>query len=172
MNKKDSENICRDDTFRQLYLKYAKDIRQFLFFKTQNIEQAEDIMQDAFVKLWDNCNNVNFSKVKSYLFTTANHMFINQFRHNKVVRNYENQSSGKGKNIENPEFIAIEKEFLDKINKTIASLPEKQREVFVMNRMEKKKYKEIAKFLDISVKAVEKRMHQALLVMRKEIGDV
>jgi len=172
MQKNSSENICHEDTFRNLYLKYAKDIRQFLFFKTQSIERAEDIMQDAFVKLWDNCSNVNFSKVKSYLFTTANHMFINQFRHDKVVLDYKNQSSGQGKDIENPEFIAIEKEFLEKINTTIASLPEKQREVFVMNRIEKKKYKEIAERLDISVKAVEKRMHQALLVMRKEIGNI
>jgi RNA polymerase sigma-70 factor (ECF subfamily) len=172
MQNKKSENICHEDTFRNLYLKYAKDVRQFLFFKTQDVEKAEDLMQDAFVKLWDNCSNVNFSKIKSYLFTTANHMFINQYRHEKVVLNYKNQSSHSGKNIENPEFIAIEKEFLDKIKKAIASLPEKQREVFVMNRIEKKKYKEIAERLDISVKAVEKRMHQALIVIRKEIGNI
>ncbi len=41
-----------------------------------------------------------------------------------------------------------------------------------MNRIEKKKYKEIAQKLDISVKAVEKRMHQALVIMRKEIGNI
>jgi len=170
--KTETKNICQEETFRRLYLKYAKDIRQFLFFKTQNIERAEDMMQDAFIKLWDNCSNVSFDKVKSYLFTTANHLFINQFRHDKVVRAYENQSTTLDKEVENPEFIAIEKEFLEKINNTIAALPEKQREVFVMNRIEKKKYKEIAELLDISVKAVEKRMHQALVVMRKEIGNI
>jgi DNA-directed RNA polymerase specialized sigma subunit len=47
-----------------------------------------------------------------------------------------------------------------------------EREVFLLNRIEKKKYKEISEMLNISVKAVEKRMHQALLVMRKEIGNV
>jgi RNA polymerase sigma-70 factor (ECF subfamily) len=66
----------------------------------------------------------------------------------------------------------LEKEFMEKLESTIDNLPEKQREVFLMNRIEKKKYKEIAICLNISVKAVEKRMHQALVVMRKEIGDV
>ena len=61
---------------------------------------------------------------------------------------------------------------MEKLENTISALPEKQREVFLLNRIEKKKYKEIALHLDISVKAVEKRMHQALLVMRKEIGNV
>ena len=65
----------------------------------------------------------------------------------------------------------LEKEFMEKLESTIDNLPEKQREVFLMNRIEKMKYKEIALHLDISVKAVEKRMHQALVVMRKEIGD-
>ena len=171
MKNNTSNDLCHEYTFKEIYLKYAKDIRQFVFFKTQDIDKAEDIMQDAFVKLWGNCKNVDYNKVKSYLFSTANNMFINQYNHEKVVRNFKNQKPVENE-VENPEFIILEKEFLDKINQTIASLPEKQKEVFVMNRIEKKKYKEIAETLDISVKAVEKRMHQALLVMRKHIGNV
>jgi RNA polymerase sigma-70 factor (ECF subfamily) len=66
----------------------------------------------------------------------------------------------------------LEKEFMDKLERTIDSLPEKQKEVFLLNRIEKKKYKEIAEQLDISVKAVEKRMHLALVVMRDKIGNI
>ena len=73
---------------------------------------------------------------------------------------------------ESPEFILLEKEFLEKLENTIAGLPQKQREVFLLNRIEKKKYKEIAVLLNISVKAVEKRMHSALLIMREKIGNV
>lgn len=171
MNPRHNQNLCSENSFEQIYNTYAKDLRRFMFFKTQNVEKAEDLMQDAFVKLWDNCKSVNIDKVKSYLFTTANNMFINQVNHEKVKRNYA-KSVTETESKESPEFIYIEKEFLEKINSTIASLPEKQREVFVMNRIEKKKYKEIAEILNISQKAVEKRMHQALLVMRKEIGKV
>ena len=73
---------------------------------------------------------------------------------------------------ESPEFILLEKEFMEKLETTIANLPDKQREVFLLNRIEKKKYKEIAEMLNISTKAVEKRMHQALVIMRQEIGNV
>jgi len=164
-------NICKDKVFRNIFETYAKDLRNFMFYRTQNMPKADDLMQEAFVKLWDNCNRVNIDKVKSYLFTTANNLFLNQVKHEKVVRNYENQVQNRS-NVETPEFIAIEKEFMDKIQRTIESLPKKQREVFVMSRIEKKKYKEISELLEISVKAVEKRMHRALITIREEIGDV
>ena len=168
---KNSRNICHSKTFEFIYNTYAKAIRRFLFFKTQDVEAAEDILQDVFVKLWDNCSNVDYDKVKSYLYSIANNMFINEKKHQKVVYKY-NENHKKHDTNESPEFIMLEKEFMEKLEKTIASLPEKQREVFLLNRIEKKKYKEIADVLNISVKAVEKRMHQALVVMRTEIGKV
>lgn len=167
----DNRNICDSKNFEHIYKTYAKDIRRFLFFKTQNINRAEDLMQDVFVKLWDNCSKVDYDKVKSYIFSIANNMFLNEVKHDNVVRKY-NELNKKADTSESPEFIMLEKEFLDKLNATIKSLPEKQREVFLMNRIEKKKYKEIAEQLGISVKAVEKRMHQALITMRKEIGNI
>lgn len=167
----DKRNICQSQNFENIYKTYAKDIRQFLFFKTQNIERAEDLMQDVFIKLWDNCNKVDYDKVKSYMFTTANNMFLNEVKHEKIVRKY-NKLYKEEKTNESPEFIMLEKEFMDKLETTISKLSEKQREVFLLNRIEKKKYKEIANQLGISLKAVEKRMHQALLVMRKEIGNI
>lgn len=166
-----NRNICDSKTFEHIYKTYAKDIRRFLFYKTQNINRAEDLMQDVFVKLWDNCNKVDYDKVKSYIFSIANNMFLNEVKHDNVVRKY-NEHNKKADTNESPEFIMLEKEFLDKLNRTIKNLPEKQRQVFLMNRIEKKKYKEIAEQLGISVKAVEKRMHQALITMRKEIGNI
>jgi RNA polymerase sigma-70 factor (ECF subfamily) len=168
---KDENNVCNENTFENIYNTYAKNIRQFLFYKTQNIEKAEDLMQDVFVKLWDNCKTVNLLTIKSFLFTIANNLFLNDYKHSKVVRNYKNLPK-ENKEIQTPEFIIIEKEFSEKLKLTISSLPEKQKEVFLLNRIEKKKYKEIALMLNISVKAVEKRMHLALLKMRSEIGDV
>lgn len=168
---KNNRNICHSKTFEFIYHTYAKAIRRFLFFKTQDVDKAEDILQDAFVKLWDNCGKVDYDKVKSYLYSMANNMFLNEKKHEKVIHKYNEQHNKHDTN-ESPEFIMLEKEFMEKLKKTMAALPEKQREVFLLNRIEKKKYKEIALMLDISVKAVEKRMHQALVVMRKEIGNV
>ena len=168
---KDKSNICEAKFFEAIYNTYAKEIRRFLFYKTQDIDKSEDILQEVFIKLWENCNKVDPNKVKSYIYSIANNMFLNDIKHQKVVQNYRKHNGNDSTN-ESPEFIMLEKEFMEKLESTIDNLPEKQREVFLMNRIEKKKYKEIALLLDISVKAVEKRMHQALVVMRKEIGDV
>ena len=168
---KDKSNICEAKFFEAIYNTYAKEIRRFLFYKTQDIDKSEDILQEVFIKLWENCNKVDPNKVKSYIYSIANNMFLNDIKHQKVVQNYRKHNGNDSTN-ESPEFVMLEKEFMEKLESTIDNLPEKQREVFLMNRIEKKKYKEIALLLDISVKAVEKRMHQALVVMRKEIGDV
>jgi len=168
---KDQHNICHSKTFEMLYQTYAKDIRRFVFYKTQDIDKAEDILQDTFIKLWDNCSKVSFDKAKSYLYTVATNTFLNTIKHEKVVQKHQQSISSHHTN-ESPEFIMLEKEFMEKLQRTINSLPEKQKEVFLLNRIEKKKYKEIAQQLDISVKAVEKRMHSALLVLRDQIGNV
>ncbi|MDT0557123.1 RNA polymerase sigma-70 factor [Ichthyenterobacterium sp. W332] len=168
---KDLKKICDPEVFEDVFNLYGKDLRRFLFFKTKDIDTAEDILQDTFIKLWENCDTVNYSSVKGFLYTVANNLFLNSIKRNKVKQNIIAQL-GSNYNLESPDFVLEEKEFLIKIEQTIASLPEKQREVFLMNRIEKKKYKEISELLDISVKAVEKRMHQALIIMRKEIGNV
>lgn len=168
---KDIKKICDQETFELIFNTYAKDLRRFIFFKTQDIQLAEDILQDTFIKLWDNCDNVDYSKVKPYLYSIATNLFLNIVKHNKVKQKHKDSVSFSSDN-QSPEFIMIEQEFLEKIEAAIASLPEKQREVFLLNRIEKKKYKEIAQSLDISVKAVEKRMHLALKTMREKIGDI
>ena len=168
---RDLNNICNDLVFEKLFHKYAKDLRRFLFFKTKDVDLAEDILQDAFIKLWDNCATVNFDKSKSFLFTVANNLFLNIKKHEKVVAEHQ-KTKIKSSNQESPEFVMLEKEFLEKIEKAIADLPEKQKEVFLLSRIEKKKYREIAEILGISVKAVEKRMHLALIKMKDKIGNI
>lgn len=168
---KDQKKICLPKTFESIFKEYYKDLKRFVFFKTQDIDLAEDIAQETFVKLWYNCKNVEYAKVKSYLYTVAKNLFYNIKKHEKVVSNYNSQNQNTSTKV-NPEYLLIEKEYLEKIENAIADLPAKQREVFLLNRIEKKKYKEIAEELGISIKAVEKRMHLALKIMREKIGKV
>ncbi len=169
--KKNKPNICEEEIFGKIFSDYAQDIKRFLFFKTQDTQLTEDLLQDTFNKLWNNCHNVTFSKVKSYLFTVANNLFLNHVKHLKVVHNHQKNVSEKITH-QSPEYLMIEQEYLVKIEQAIANLPEKQREVFLLSRIEKKKYKEIAVLLGVSIKTVEKRMHDALLELRKTIGKV
>ncbi|HCY82145.1 MAG TPA: RNA polymerase subunit sigma-70, partial [Xanthomarina gelatinilytica] len=71
-----------------------------------------------------------------------------------------------------PEFLLEESEYMHKLQKAIANLTEAQRVAFLLNRIEGKKHKEIADMLDISTKAVEKRIYGALKQLLKDIEDI
>ncbi len=164
-------NVCEELIFNNFFKKHVKPLRNFLAYKFGSDEAADDATQDAFVKLWQNCAEVPLDKAKSYVYTIANNLSLNIIKHKKVVLNYENNANNNALNNESPEFILEENEFKDKLLKAIQNLNETQRVAFLMNRIDGKKYSEIALELDISVKAVEKRIHLALLSLRKEIGN-
>lgn len=163
-----STNVCQEKVYTQVYNTHAKAIWNFIYFKCGNTNEANDLVQEAFVKLWNNCAKVTPAKAKSFLYTVANNAFLNAVAHKKVVLNYEN-SQKNSLNNQSPEFLLEEKEFMVKLETAINGLTEAQRTAFLMNRIEGKKYKEIAQILGISVKAVEKRMSQALAAIKKDI---
>ncbi|WP_298417932.1 RNA polymerase sigma-70 factor [uncultured Kordia sp.] len=167
----EEKSVCESKNFETIFNANAETLRNFIYYKCGSEQQAEDIVQEAFIKLWKNCAKVIFTKAKSFLYTVANNTFLNEVAHEKVVLKYKQQNTGKVSN-ETPEFILREKEFQEKLQRTIAKLPEGQREVFLLNRIDKKTYKEIAEIIGLSVKAVEKRMHKALVTLRKEIGKI
>lgn len=163
-------SVCEAKIYESLYKKYSKSLYSFMYFKCGDADRANDLVQEAFIKLWNNCAKVIYEKTKSYLYTIANNQFLNEVAHFKVKLKYEQHSGKDDSNIETPDFIMEEKEFMDKLQNAIDELTSGEREVFLLNRIEGKKYREIAEMLNISVKAVEKRMHGALVKLRKSIG--
>lgn len=157
-----NNDVCKEQIFQFVFRQYYALLRNFLIFKFGNVARAEDMAQNAFVILWENCTNVSPDKAKSFVFTTAIRLSLNTIKHEKIVIQYENKNAFTDKNIETPEFVFLQKEFNSHLQDAINALPEKQREVFLLNRIEKQTYKEIADALEISVKAVEKRMHLAM----------
>ncbi len=165
------ENVCKKEHFNKVYNDHSQAIWRFIYFKCGDQAQADDLVQESYVKLWQNCAKVSASKAKSYLYTVANNLFLNEVAHKKVVLQHAN-SKKKTFNNQSPEYLLEEKEFYEKLQAAIANLSETQRTPFLLNRIEGKKYSEIAEILGISVKAVEKRMSQALAILRKEIGNI
>lgn len=159
-------SVCKDEIFEKVFLEHAEGLRNFLYYKCGDLAQAEDFVQESYVRLWDNCAKVTIEKVKSYLFTIGNNLFLNTVKHKKVVLKFQQRQTSTSSN-ETPEFLMEEKEFQLQLEKAISELTEAQRVVFLMNRIDKKKYREIAEELGISIKAVEKRMHGALQSLRK-----
>jgi RNA polymerase sigma-70 factor (ECF subfamily) len=169
MNIRDS--VCNTHTFKKIYDTHADHLFGFILYKCGDKDLAKDLVQETFVRLWTNCSKVIQDKAKSFLFTVGNNLFLDDYAHKKVVLKHQ-KLAVKTVNEETPEYVLEEQEFLKKLNDAIAGLSVKQREVFLMNRIDKKKYKDIAEELDITVKAVEKRMTSALKTLRTQIKGI
>ncbi|CAM1366591.1 RNA polymerase subunit sigma-70 [Tenacibaculum litoreum] len=172
MNKEPLKSVCDQKNFEEIFNQHSQTLRNYIYYKCGDTQQAEDIVQEAYIKLWSNCAKVFFDKAKSYLYTVANNHFLNDVAHKKVVLEHQKQNVSSGNTNETPQFLLEEEEFHVKLKKAIADLPEKQREVFLLSRIDKKKYNEIADIVGVSVKAVEKRMSKALLTLKEQIGKV
>jgi len=157
--------LCEESIYTKIFREYAKTLHNYLYYKTGNSSLAKDLTQEAFTKLWQNCKSVLPENAKGYVFKTANNLLINEYKHNKVVLQHRSIPTTDRSN-ESPEYLLVEKELKEKIEKAIADLPEKQRVAFLLSRIEKKTYKEIAVILGISKQAVEKRIYKALDTLR------
>lgn len=168
MPKKLNSNICEEMTFERIYKKYAKDLHDFLYYKFGEQFNPNDKAQDAFMKLWDNCGKVPLDKAKSYLFTIANNMMLNDIKHQKVVLRHQKIKPENYTN-ENPEFILEKEQFMERYQKALEKLSEEQRVAFLMNKAEGKKHSEIAAILGITQKVVEYRIYTAFSFLKNEL---
>ncbi|MDH5414019.1 MAG: sigma-70 family RNA polymerase sigma factor [Flavobacteriaceae bacterium] len=164
-------DICEERVFSKIFNSLSNDVFNFLRYKYGDGLDPRDKVQEAFIKLWDNCKNISPEKAKSFLFTTANNMMLNEIKHQKVVLRHQ-QTKPKDYTNETPEFIMEESQYMQKYEKALSNLTEAQRVAFLLNRVEGKRHKEIAEMLGISRKAVEKRLYGALEKLRKEIDGL
>ena len=158
--------LCDEKVFSGVFESYSKTLFTYIYYKTGDSDLAWDVTQDSFLGLWKNCAKVGLNTAKGYVFQTGNNLLKNIFAKEKVRSKYLSRPFKLETRI-SPEFLLEEKELREALTKAIEELPEKQRVVFLMSRVDKMKYKEIAEILEISVKAVEKRMANALSSLRK-----
>jgi len=156
--------------FEKLFNTYCQRLINFSRRYVWDKQTAENIVQDIFLKIWQNRTNLDPSKmIKSYLFTAVKNKSIKHLRHADVrKREIETISDFLDAN-DNPEKELDEKEIALKVHQAINELPEKCREIFSMSRFDKLKYIEIANILDISVKTVETQMGRALKKLRERL---
>tara|TARA_R110000868_G_scaffold53651_4_gene168083 strand:+ start:4226 stop:4735 length:510 start_codon:yes stop_codon:yes gene_type:complete len=160
-------NVCEEQVYNMLYKTNSKTVFNYIYYKFGNEEKAYDAVQEAFIKLWENCSKVTPEKAKSYVYTIANNLYLNVLKAEKVRLKYADKSLAISN--ESPEFLLEEKEYHKKLEKALSDLPENQRTTFLLNRIDGKKYAEIAEMEGVSIKAIEKRMHLALKSLREKI---
>ena len=165
-----NDNVCEEEVYTSLFMANSKTVFNYIYYKFGNEEKAYDAVQEAFIKLWENCAKVSPDKAKSYVYTVANNLYLNVIKAEKVRLKYADKTL-KTTN-ESPEFILEENEFKEKLDGALDRLPDNQRTTFLLNRIDGKKYAEIAEMQGVSVKAIEKRMHLALKALRKQIDGI
>lgn len=167
------ESLCEEHVFHKEYTSHELKVRNFLFYKLGDLEMARDFAQEAFIRLWDNCAKVAIDKVKGFLFTTANRLFLDHYDHQKVVLKFEHRMNrSEGQMEQNPEFIYQEEEFKERLESAVSGLPEKQRVVFLMSRIDKFKNREIAEIMDLSIKTVEKHISTAVKSLKENLDEL
>lgn len=154
--------------FSTIFLAYYKDLVMFAYRWTRNADDAEEIVQDVFVKLWEDHETINITvSLKSYLLKTILNRCINLHKHNKVRDLHHSYVLSLQDNFDlDTENYITYSELREKLQKALEVLPEEISMVFIMNRFKGLKYHEIARILGVSVRTIEVRMGKALHLLR------
>ena len=81
-------DICKESVFQRVYNELNKEVWRFIYYRCGDSAQADDLVQDAFIKLWQNCAKTPMGSAKSFLFTITRYAFLNEVAHKKVVLKY------------------------------------------------------------------------------------
>jgi len=164
----------RDETgFEQVFKFYFKNLYRYALTIIQDHDQAEDIVQNVFYKLWDKMDSLNLpDSLAAYLYRAVYNESLNHLKHKKVkltyqthiTRSMKGQTDGAHRKVM---FSELER----RLQKAINELPEQCRTIFQMSRFEELRYLDIAQRLGISVKTVENQMGKALKLLRTRLID-
>lgn len=158
------------EEFKNLFDIHFDTVRNYIYYRSGDSELATDIAQETFMRIWEKQLVVENNKTKGLLFKIAGDLFVSSYRKQKTMLQFKLQAKP-GIDHHSPEEHMEFEELKTKYEKALAQMPDKQRTVFLMSRMEHLKNREIAEALKLSIKAVEKRMKLALQYLKEAINE-
>jgi len=162
VQKKDKFSLLFDNHYSRLY--------NYAFKMLKEKDMAEEIVQETFIKLWKNFEDIKNSKrsVSSFLIVTLKNTLIDHYRKDKVREKHTKLYS---LHTTIQEEIDNEWEISECITQVYAKLPSNTLEIFQLSRDKGLSYKEIAVEREISIKTVESHISKALSVFRIELKE-
>ncbi len=159
--------------FSIIFSAYYKDLVMFAMKFTRELADAEDIVQEIFVKLWEDHEVIHIhSSLKSYLLKSVQNKSINWLKHKKIISIYSSNARERSTLFENStDNYLLQSELQEQIDKALAKLPGKMSEAFRMNRYKGMKYKEISKVMNVSERTIEVYIGKALASLRNYLKD-
>jgi RNA polymerase sigma-70 factor (ECF subfamily) len=166
-------NQSDQSAFGTIFTKYYQDLVRFSIRFTRNPDAAEELVQDVFVKLWENRNSLVIStSLKSFLLKAVQNRSLDHLRFESIRNKYVSKTLETLILSDNEtENQVLHSELEEHFLKVLANLPEPYVEVYRMSRNELMTYTEIAQKIGVSVRTVEVRMAKALHIIRLELKD-
>jgi RNA polymerase sigma-70 factor (family 1) len=158
------------EQFKYLFDKHFDSVRNYIYYRSGDAEMATDIAQETFLKIWEKQPAPDQDNLAGLIFKIAGDQFISHYRKQKVIEKFRLNSRPDSRTA-SPEDVLVFEELKARYEYALAGMPENQRTVFLMSRIDQMKYQEIAERLGLSVKAIEKRMNLALAALRKALGE-
>lgn len=158
--------------FERLFENYSQKLYRFSLSYLKSETEAEEIVQDVFLKLWENRDKLrNETSFQSYLFTIAFNDIRKHFNKKARDERYRTEIleflSDENPSIEtNPDFETL----VIKLESLIDQMPDRRKEIFWKRKKEAKSVKDIAIELSISPKTVENQITEAMNYLKKEFG--
>ena len=170
-------NLLKDDdeaAFAEIYKRYAKSLADFTASKLFNLEDAQDIIHDIFVKLWEERKQLHItSNLKTYLFTITRHRIIDKIRRNITREEYavmlQSLANAHQPNVE--QQIAA-KELQQTIENSLNELSPKVKQIYQLSREENLSIAEIAENLQLSEQTVKNQLSTALSHLRNSLSVI
>ena len=161
------------EAFDQLFKRYGKRLFGFAIGYLKSHEDAEELVQDTFVKVWENRSELDENQsFNSYLFTIAKNTILNHFRKKAHQQSYIEYIKQHTKLIHNKTEEDIIFSDLDaQAKKVINQLSSRRREIFLLSREQGYNNEEIAQRLNISKKTVENQITHSLKFIREQLGS-
>jgi len=159
--------VTREE-FKVLFDTHFDAIRRYLYFRSGDRVISTDLAQDTFLRIWEKQIKLDTVKDVGLLYKIAGDLFISHFRRDRLSKGITKELRFDYEDAGPQEDLQF-KELKNAYEKALMRMPEKQRVVFLMSRMDEMTYQEIASRLSLSVKAIEKRMSAALAQLRKEL---
>lgn len=161
------------DAFRKIYESHSKSLYRFAFSYLKDSFEAEEIVQDVFLKVWEKREEVDEQKsFTSYLYRITVNKIFNELKHRVVKKKYE-QHALKFDQItgETPESSIQFQELNTKLEKLLTELPKQQRNIFIMSRMKGQSNTEIAQTMSLSIRTVENQIYRASKFIKLHLKD-
>ena len=159
------------EAFDRIFERYSDRLFGFALKYLKSKEETEELVQDVFLKIWENRKNLKKeSSLKSYLFTIVYHNMCKIFRKKQIhIKYLEEKDSLENESINLEEQLEY-KATLEQLDILIEKLPEKQKTIFIKSRKEGKSTKEIADEMNLAPGTVDNQISAAIKFLRGQIS--